>query len=124
MILLSGGDKYYQYSGPLFGDVSLPATIQLILIANTGLRDSYVEILPYHGQPVATGVNDGIGLRIKMDDETVYEDKSRSNYNNSPSVDNTIKMFVPRQSKLEVISINTDNNNTQTRGANLIGYYL
>lgn len=124
MILLSSGDKYYQYSGPLFGDVSLPATIQLILIENTGLRDSYVEILPYHGQPVATGVNDGIGLRINMDDVTIYEDKSRSNYNNSPSVDNTIKLFVPRQSKLEVVSINTDNNNTQTRGANLIGYYL
>jgi len=122
--LLSGGDKYYSYSGSLSGDVSLPATIQMIFIPNTGLRDSYIEILPYQGQPIATGVNDGIGLRIKMNDETIYEDKSRSNYNNAPSVDNTIKLFIPRQSKLEVLSINTDNNNSQTRGCTLIGYYL
>tara|TARA_Y100000004_G_scaffold96731_1_gene108231 strand:+ start:362 stop:745 length:384 start_codon:yes stop_codon:yes gene_type:complete len=122
--LLSGGDKYYSYSGVIQGDVSVPATISMILIPNTGLRDSYIEILPYQGQPVATGVNDGIGIKVNIDDVTIYEDKSRSNYNNSPSVDNTIKLFVPRQSKLEVISINTANNNTQTRGCTLIGYYL
>jgi len=123
-ILLSGGDKYYSYSGVLFGDVSVPATISMISIPNTGLRDSYIEILPYQGQPVATGVNDGIGIKVNIDNVTIYEDKSRSNYNNAPSVDNTIKLFVPRQSKLEIISINTANNNTQTRGCTLIGYYL
>ena len=39
-ILLSGGDKWYSYSGPVFGDVSAPATIQMNFIPNTGLRDS------------------------------------------------------------------------------------
>ena len=33
-------------------------------------------------------------------------------------------MFIPRQSKLEVLSLNDADNNTQDRGANLIGYYL
>ena len=33
-------------------------------------------------------------------------------------------LFIPRQSKLEVISNNTADNNTQERGVNLIGYYL
>ena len=48
-ILLSGGDKYYSYSGVLFGDVSVPATIPMIAIDNTGLRDSLIEIQPYFG---------------------------------------------------------------------------
>ncbi len=34
--LLSGGDKWFSYSGEVFGDVSAPATIQLNFIPNTG----------------------------------------------------------------------------------------
>tara|TARA_R100001163_G_scaffold64692_1_gene59559 strand:+ start:720 stop:1097 length:378 start_codon:yes stop_codon:yes gene_type:complete len=125
MILLSGGDKYYQYSGEVFGDVSAPATIQLILIPNTGLRDSYVEIQPYFGKEVVTGgVNNALGLEIKLDDVTIFNSQARQQQQERETVTNIIKMFIPRQSKLEIISLNTANNNTQTRGVNLIGYYL
>jgi len=120
--LLSGGDKYYSYSGITFGDVSVPATIQLMLIPNTGLRDSYVKIQPYFGMPAATGLSKGLGISVKLDDVEIYlQDLSyQFEMTTLPSID----IFVPRQSKIEVISRNTSANNTQTRGANLIGYYL
>ena len=53
-ILLSGGNKWYSYSGPIFGDVSAPATIQMNFISNTGLRDSYVKIQPYYALAAST----------------------------------------------------------------------
>ena len=124
-ILLSGGDKYYSYSGIVFGDVSAPATIQMVFIPNTGLRDSYIEILPYQGQVVGTGISDGLGIQINLDDVAIYKDRERAPTGGAgPHVDNTIKLFIPRQSKLEILSLNTANNNTQERGCTLIGYYL
>jgi hypothetical protein len=127
--LLSGGDKYYSYSGEIFGDVSAPATISMILIPNTGLRDSYVNIQPFFGRTVSTGTTaTGLGIQIKLDDVTVYrqgpEDGANAVHEQGMRVQNLISLFIPRQSKLEVISLNTADNNTQIRGANLIGYYL
>ena len=69
--LLSGGDKWYSYSGVLFGDVSAPATIQLNFIPNTGLRDSLIQVLPYSGQPVDDSSDESLGIQIKIDDVTV-----------------------------------------------------
>ena len=60
--ILSGGDKYYSYSGEIFGDVSEPATISMILIPNTGLRDSILTIQPFYGQPVTSSTNNALGL--------------------------------------------------------------
>lgn len=127
--LLSGGDKYYSYSGEIFGDVSVPATISMILIPNTGLRDSYVQIQPFFGRPInATNTNVALGLQIKLDDVTIYrqggEDGQSGLHEQFMRVQNLVTLFIPRQSKLEVISLNTTDNNTQIRGANLIGYYL
>lgn len=121
--LLSEGERFYAYSGVVTGDVSLPATISLINITN-GLRDSFVKILPFQGRPVATGVSDGLGIAVLIDGVEVYKDQQRSNYNNAPSVDNHIELFVPRQSTLEIQSINTANNNNQERGVTLLGWYL
>ena len=125
--LLSGGDKWFSYSGEVFGDVSAPATISMILIPNTGLRDSYVKLEPYFEQLVSGGSGASLGIEVKINDATVI--KSRQFYHGSASNISgagaeTYDLFVPRQSKLEVISLNTSANNTQTRGANLIGYYL
>ena len=124
--MLSVGNKYYSYSGILFGDVTTPSTISMILMPNTGLKDSLVQIQPYFGRPVATGVSDALGLLIKMDDIEIY--KTLPTWERYPSlttvVENEIQLFVPRQSKLEVISLNTSGNNTQERGCNVIGYYL
>lgn len=123
--LLSGGDKYYSYSGVLFGDVSVPATIQMILIPNTGLKDSIVQITPYFGQNNSASNNTGLGMEIKIDDVTVYKGQAEEQVNRQEQfVSNPVSLFVPRQSKLEVISLNTSANNTQERGCTLLGYYL
>ena len=36
--VLSVGDKWYSYSGEIQGDVSVPASISMILIPNTGFK--------------------------------------------------------------------------------------
>tara|TARA_R100000655_G_scaffold97239_1_gene140095 strand:+ start:19 stop:405 length:387 start_codon:yes stop_codon:yes gene_type:complete len=123
--LLSGGDKWFSYSGEIFGDVSAPATISMILIPNTGLKDSLVQITPYFGQPVSASANTGLGIAIKLDDVTIYKTQAEEQTSRQEQiVSNTIPLFIPRQSKLEIISLNTSGNNTQIRGANLLGYYL
>ena len=119
-ILLSGGDKWFSYSGELFGDVSAPATIQTNLIPNTGLRDSLVKIMPFYGDPVATTTGEQLGVKVKLNDVTIIN--SQNEYYADAIEGFTI--FIPRQSKLEVISLNVSANNTQIRGVNLIGYYL
>jgi len=120
--LLSGGDKYYSYSGMTFGDVSVPATIPLILIPNTGLRDSFVRISAIYGEPNSVAAGSGLGVSIKLDDVEIID--SQPSTHNFVSDHGSFDIFVPRQSKLEVLSINTSSNNTQTRGVTLIGYYL
>lgn len=122
-ILLSGGDKYYSYSGVLFGDVSVPASINMITIDNTGLKDSYVKIEPYYAQPIATGPGDALGFEVKLNDVTIIKSQAGSN-NTQDRNQQFSNLFVPRQSKLEILSLNTANNNTQERGCTLIGYYL
>ena len=122
-ILLSGGDKYYSYSGEVFGDVSVPATISMITIDNTGLRDSLVYIQPFYGLPASGTTGAQLGIQIKLDNTTIYNAQTgRSTDFNQ--VDNNIQLFMPRNSKIEVISLNTSGNNTQIRGINLMGYYL
>ena len=119
--LLSDGNKYYSYSGEVFGDVSAPATIQLILIPNTGLKDSLVQIQQFFGKAVSTTQAHQLGITVKLDDVTVINSQRYQNYGDATE---TFQLFVPRQSKIEVISNNTPLNNTQIRGANLMGYYL
>jgi uncharacterized protein YjfI (DUF2170 family) len=122
--LLSTGDKYYSYSGVLFGDVSVPATIQMILIPNTGLKDSLVYIQPFYGRENNDSGGNVLGIEVKLDDVTVI--KQQSAVTGVYSMRNTtdFNIFVPRQSKLEILSLNTSGNNVQERGCTLIGYYL
>ena len=120
-ILLSGGDKWYSYSGIVFGDVTVPASINLVLIPNIGLRDSLVQVTPFAGQPITASSNTGLGIEIKLDDVTIYKSQAERYWD---FIDSPISIFVPRQSKLEILSLNTSGNNTQERGANLIGYYI
>jgi hypothetical protein len=124
--VLSSGDKYYSYSGVIQGDLSVPTSINLVLIPNTGLRDSLVQIQPFFGVPVSSTVGEGLGIEVKLDDVTIF--KSQVNYpspdDRGMQIENNTQIFVPRQSKLEIISLNTSGNNTQDRGCTLIGYYL
>jgi len=119
--LLSGGDKWYSYSGVLFGDVSAPATIQMLFIPNTGLRDSYIVVNPFYGSAVSNSGGAQLGITIKLDDVEIVK---HNVYDVRGDMVESFPLFIPRQSKLEVISNNTAANNTQTRGANIIGYYL
>ncbi len=119
--LLSGGDKWFSYSGVTFGAVSVPATIQLNFIPNTGLRDSYVVVQAFYGLAVSGTGTAQLGIIIKINDTEVVKFQGREY---SREDNDTFNLFVPRQSKLEVLSINTSGNNTQERGANILGYYL
>jgi hypothetical protein len=121
--LLSGGDKWYSYSGVLSGDVSVPATIQMLFIPNTGLRDSYIDVEPYFGRLISGSTGEALGVEIKLDDVTVVKSQQYYNENYSDTMQKW-HLFIPRQSKLEILSLNTTANNTQERGVNLIGYYL
>jgi len=128
-ILLSVGNKWFSYSGEVFGDVSAPATIPMITIDNTGLRDSLITVDPYFGTPISNDLNTSLGIEIKLDGVVVYtadefiSPTSQSNFNLSTSKIDTA-LFIPRNSKLEIISLNTTANNTQIRGCNVLGYYL
>ena len=123
-ILLSGGDKYYSYSGEVFGDVSAPATIPMVTIDNTGLRDSYVKIMPFFGTLVSGGTGDVLGLEVKMDNVTIIRSQLTGGSGDIKDQFEYFELFIPRNSKLELISLNTSGNNTQIRGANILGYYL
>jgi len=124
-ILLSGGDKWYSYSGEVFGDVSVPASISMITIDNTGLRDSYVKIEPYYGKLVTGSPTQALGFEVKLDNITIIKDMSSNQADQLASRQvSHFNIFVPRNSKLEIISNNTADNNTQIRGCNVLGYYL
>ena len=120
--LLSGGDKWYAYSGVVFGDVSVPATIKLISVPNSGLRDTFLRIMPFYGLPASVATGSGLGISVKLNDVEILNDQA--NRHDYVSDHGSYDMFIPRQSKIEIISLNTSANNTQTRGANAIGYYL
>ena len=123
--VLSGGDKWYSYSGEIFGDVSVPTSISMILIPNTGLRDSYIELYPFYSDLISGTAASALGIQVKLNDTVILKSKQYYGGNQAIQQDSElVNLFIPRQSKLEVISMNTTGNNTQIRGANLIGYYL
>jgi len=122
--VLSGGDKYYSYSGVIQGDLSVPTTISMVLMPNTGLKDSYVKIQPYYAVPVSTAVDSQVGLSIYLDDVEIYKSQAKDGASRRVDRNDQIELFIPRQSKLQIYSLNTSANNTQERGVNLIGYYL
>ena len=123
-ILLSGGDKYYSYSGEIFGDVSAPATIPMITIDNTGLRDSMIIVQPYYGKENNDSGGNILGIQIKLDGIVIVNQQAAVAGAYSIRNQTDFNLFAPRNSKLEVISLNTSGNNVQIRGCNLLGYYL
>ena len=122
--LLSGGQKWFSYSGVVFGDVSAPATIQLNFIPNTGLRDSLVSIQPFYGRENNDSGGNILGIEIKLNDVTIIKQQAAVAGAYSIRNQTDFNIFVPRQSKLEIISLNTSGNNVQERGCTVLGYYL
>ena len=94
----------------------------MITIDNTGLRDSLIQVLPFFGTPADDTAGQGLGITIELDNVEIYRSQPAIQRRNT--VTNTIPLFMPRNSKLEVISLNTTGNNTQLRGVTVIGYYL
>jgi len=123
--LLSSGDRLYAYSGVVAGDVSVPATVQLLKFENSGLRDMFLKIKPFFARPVSTATLDALGLLISIDGVTVYtQQNTRESLTTGDQLADEIELFIPKQSTFEVLSINTANNNTQERGCNALGWYL
>jgi len=120
--VLSDGNKWYSYSGPFLADIAVPATYTLTQIPDTGLRDSMVKITPYYGAPVAVLAGDALGIAVHIDDVEVYKHQG-SRHANDEGV-TPIDLFIPRQSKLTIFSMNAANNNTQDRGVIVVGWYL
>ena len=89
---------------------------------STGLRDSYVEITPIYGKAVSTTNGHQLGIIIKINDLEIIKSQPAE----STEVERNQKfcLFVPRQSKFEVISVNTSNNNTQDRGVTTLGWNI
>jgi len=121
---LSDGNRFYAYSGVVTGDITVPASITLISIPNTGLRDSFVKIQPYQGTPVSTGVTHGLGIAVSIDGVQVYTDRFLHSAYASTPIDGHIELFIPRQSSLTILSLNSSTNNTQERGCNMLGWSL
>jgi hypothetical protein len=117
---LSDGSRFYAYSGVLQGDVSVPASITLISIPNTGLKDSFIKIQGFFGLEASSSSSQQLGIKVLIDDIEVYDNQ---NFYYS-SDDATIELFIPRQSKLEILSSNTTGNNTQNRGCSVLGWCL
>jgi len=118
---LTQGERFYAYSGVVVGDVSVPATFDMIEL-NVGLRDAFVKIQPFFGKAVSTTNGHQIGIIIQIDGVEIL--KSQPAESAETEKNQTWEYFVPKQSTLKVISLNHANNNTQERGVNLLGWYL
>ena len=57
-------DKWYAYSGIVQGDVSVPASITLVDIPNSGLRNAFVKITAFYAQPIGLGATDTLGYVV------------------------------------------------------------
>ena len=114
-----GEDKWFANSGLVFGGVSVPATIELLNIPNTGLRNAYVKIQPFYGKPVSTSGGSSLGILIKINDIEIVKSQIESEITRNREA---IELFIPYQSKLEIISLNTSANNTQERGVSVLGW--
>tara|TARA_Y100001951_G_C11244053_1_gene242290 strand:+ start:521 stop:916 length:396 start_codon:yes stop_codon:yes gene_type:complete len=114
-----GEDKWFANSGVIVGDVSVPATIELINIPNTGLRNAYVKIKPFYGKEVNYSQGNQLGIIVKINDIEII--KTQNEYESRIETQ-TFELFIPYQSKLEIISLNTSANNTQERGVSVLGW--
>tara|TARA_Y100000401_G_scaffold114877_1_gene117565 strand:- start:2175 stop:2564 length:390 start_codon:yes stop_codon:yes gene_type:complete len=119
--LLSDGKKWYAYSGLKQGDISVPAVVPLVEVENVGLRDSILIIQPYYSLPAVTTFQEGLGVQVLFNDIIVYEFKSPDGFYRNQQ--EPIHLFIERQTNLKVLSLNTSGNNSQSRGANVLGYF-
>jgi hypothetical protein len=118
-------EKWYAYSGVIQGDISVPASITLIDMPSTGLSASFIKIQPYFGAALAISPNDGLGLSVLIDGVEIFKAQSLRMVNGEEQiVSDSIELFVPQQSRLQILSLNTASNNNQDRGCTVLGWYV
>jgi hypothetical protein len=118
---LSDGERFYAYSGVIVGDVTVPASITLISIPNTGLKDAFVKIQSCYGRPISASSAHQIGIGVLIDGIEVIKSQR---YEAESDYTETFELFIPRQSSLTILSLNTALNNTQERSVNMLGWRL
>jgi uncharacterized protein (DUF39 family) len=116
---LADGNRFYAYSGIVTGDVTVPATITLIDIPNTGLKDAFVKIQPSYGQAITNTNNTQLGIVILIDEIEIIKSQR---HENEDDYTETFDLFVPRQARIQILSLNTTANNTQERGVTMLGW--
>ena len=119
--LLSDGTKWFSYSGVRVGDITVPASVTLLTIDNTGLRDSLVKVSPYYSEIISATDREHLGISVTIDGIEVVNTQRYRAYDD---LIESFDLFVPRQSSFQILSINTSANNLQGRGCNVIGWYL
>jgi len=72
-----------------------------------------------YGKPASTSAGNGLGILVKINDEEIIKSQAVT----QEFRDASFELFIPYQSKLEIISLNTSANNTQERGVNVLGWY-
>jgi len=118
---LPGGGKWHSYSGVLVGGPAIPATVELVKIPSTGLKDTYAKITPFYGVPITTVAGDALGIKIFINQVAVYEWQADERRPAQPLL---IELFIPQQSELQILSLNTANNTLQNRGVAVLGWWL
>ena len=92
---LSDGLRFYAYSGIVQGGIAVPASVTLISIPNTGLKDTFVKIQNSYGLPVTTGFQDALGISILIDDVEVIKQQSDWNLHYTPQENQmVISLFI------------------------------
>lgn len=114
-------NRWYAYSGVVTAGAAAPATITLIDIPNIGLTPQFVGIQPSFGRPVNTTADDALGIVVLIDGIEVYKNQF-SNHTTMKPNQAQIQLFVPAQSSLEILSLNTAANTLQERGVTVLGW--
>jgi len=117
-----GENKWFAYSGLVVGDVSVPASVELINIPNTGLRNAFVKIKSVLSQPVSTAANAALGISVLINDIEVINSQAYSSH--AELREPQWELFIPYQSKFVINSLNTSGNNTMERGVVVLGWYF
>jgi len=118
---LPSGGKWHSYSGAVVGGPAIPATVELVKIPSTGLKDTYAKITPFFGVPTTTGAGHALGIKIFINQVAVYEAQPSTIEAGGPA---PIELFIPRQSELQILSLNTAANTLQNRGCAVLGWWL
>ena len=87
-----------------------------------GLKNGFVKFQASYGRPNGVALTDTLGISILIDGIQIY--RSQGTDYRPPASRTPIELFVPKQSRIEVISLNTSNNNTQDRACTILGWYV